>query len=150
MKIYVASSWRNALQPGIVHLLRGCGHEVYDFKHPAPGNSGFSWAQIDADWQLWQPQEYAAALEHPIARAGFELDIGALRACEACVLVLPSGRSASWEFGYALGAGKSGSVVMLEPCEPELMYSGNPILSTISMVFDWAVQQPGGHEPEGR
>ena len=38
-----------------------------------------------------------------------------------CVLVLPSGRSASWEFGYAMGAGKRGVVVQLEHPEPELM-----------------------------
>jgi hypothetical protein len=30
MKIYVASSWRNLLQPGIIHLLRLGGHQVYE------------------------------------------------------------------------------------------------------------------------
>ena len=39
MKIYVASSWRNLLQPGIVLALRRCGHEVYDFRNPAPGDT---------------------------------------------------------------------------------------------------------------
>lgn len=44
MNIYVASSWRNLLQPGIVVALRRCGHDVYDFRNPAPGNKGFAWA----------------------------------------------------------------------------------------------------------
>jgi len=145
--VYLASSWRNSLQPGMVHLLRRCGHEVYDFRKPVPGGNGFSWAQIDAEWQTWSPAEYAQALEHPIAREGYEQDMRALRACDACVLLLPSGRSASFEFGHALGAGKRGAVIMLEPREPELMYLGNPILTTIDAVFRWAVSQPGGREP---
>jgi hypothetical protein len=42
MRIYVASSWRNeAKQQATVLALREAGHEVYDFRHPAPGNEGF-------------------------------------------------------------------------------------------------------------
>ncbi len=137
MKIYVASSWRNYLQAGIVVMLRSCGHDVYDFRHPAPGNNGFSWREIHPDWENWTPQQYRNALEHPIAKEGFRHDITALNECEACVLVLPSGRSASWEFGYALGQGKKGAVVMFEKCEPELMYLGNPILTSPDEVLDW-------------
>ena len=32
MKIYVASSWRNGFQPGVVASLRAEGYRVYDFK----------------------------------------------------------------------------------------------------------------------
>lgn len=138
MKIYVASSWRNILQPAIVVMLRRCGHEVYDFRNPAPGNNGFSWRSIDPNWERWTPDENRKGIEHPIAKAGFDLDMNALRECEACVLVLPSGRSASFEFGWAIGAGKRGAVVMFESCEAELMYRGNPILTTPDELFDWA------------
>lgn len=137
MKIYVASSWRNLLQPAIVVILREGGHEVYDFKNPAPGNHGFAWSSIDENWQNWTPGEYRKALEHPIAKAGFDCDMRALQDCDACVLVLPSGRSASFEFGWAIGNGKRGAVVMFEKCEPELMYRGNPILTTPDELFDW-------------
>lgn len=136
MKIYVASSWRNNLQPAIVLILRRCGHEVYDFRNPAPGNVGFNWRAIDPNWENWTPEEYAAALQHPIAKAGYQLDIDALRACDVCVLVLPSGRSASWEFGYAMGQGKRGVVVQLGKCEPELMYREATIVSEASQLFD--------------
>ena len=136
MKIYVASSWRNLLQPGIVHALRRCGHEVYDFRSPAPGVFGFSWSDIDPDWMDWEPAAYRAALQHPIAERGYGYDIAALRDCEACVLVLPSGRSASWEFGYAMGAGKKGYVVMFDKCEPELMYREAEIITTMNELFD--------------
>lgn len=136
MKIYIASSWRNLLQPAIVHALRRCGHDVYDFKNPAPGNKGFAWSDIDPNWQSWNPAEYRAALQHPIAQAGYALDINALRDCEACVLVLPSGRSASWEFGYAMGQGKRGAVVQLDGVEPELMYREAEIITTMDELFD--------------
>jgi hypothetical protein len=136
MMIYVASSWRNLLQPGIVHALRKCGHEVYDFRHPAPGQNGFSWGEIDPDWQNWTPAQYRKALRHPIAVRGYENDINALRACDCCVLVLPSGRSASWEFGYAMGQGKRGVVVQLDELEPELMYREAEFCTTMDEVLD--------------
>lgn len=41
MKIYVASSWRNAYQPQVVDALRKEGNEVYDFRNPAEGDNGF-------------------------------------------------------------------------------------------------------------
>ena len=122
MKIYVASSWRNGYQPQIVDLLRDAGHDVYDFRHPAPGNHGFRWSAIDPDWQQWTPEAFARSLRHPIADAGFNFDANALRACELCVLVLPSGRSAHLEAGFAAGAGKRVVVFVAEPVEPELMY----------------------------
>lgn len=131
-RIYVASSWRNELQPTIVDALRSAGHEVYDFRHPAPDNGGFSWREIEPDWQNWTPQQYREALRHPVAKRGYAFDIGALRACDTCVLVLPSGRSASWEFGYAMGQGKRGVVVMLDKCEPELMYLEADIVTSLA------------------
>jgi ribosomal protein L37E len=136
MKIYVASSWRNLLQPGIVLALRRCGHEVYDFRHPATGSSGFNWREIDPSWQDWTVQQYRDALKHPIAVAGYRHDIEALRACDAVVFVLPCGRSASWEFGYAMGQGKRGYVVALEPTEPELMFREATILTSIDELLD--------------
>lgn len=136
MRIYVASSWRNLLQPAIVTALRSIGHEVYDFRHPAPGKKGFAWSDIDPAWQSWTPEAYRTALQHPIAEAGYALDIGALRACEAVVYVLPCGRSASWEFGYAMGQGKPGYVVAFEPCEPELMFREATILTSMNDLFD--------------
>lgn len=136
MKIYVASSWRNHLQPAIVLALKRCGHDVYDFRHPAPGKSGFAWSDIDPNWQQWTPEQYREALKHPIAEAGYALDIEALRACDACVFVLPCGRSASWEFGYAMGQGKRGYVVAFEPAEPELMFREATIIASMNELFD--------------
>jgi hypothetical protein len=123
-RIYVASSWRNSQQPEVVAALRAEGHEVYDFRAPAPGKSGFSWSAIDPDWLNWKPPRFSHLVTtHPIIEAGFALDKAALDWCDVCVLVLPCGRSAHLEAGYAAGQGKH-VVVLLSPdgFEPELMY----------------------------
>jgi hypothetical protein len=121
MKVYVASSWRNGeRQQAVVRALRAAGHEVYDFRNPEPGNHGFSWSLIDPNWRQWSPEQFREVLKHPIAVRGFGLDMAALEACEACVLVAPCGRSAHLELGYAVGARKR-TVVLLAEGEPELM-----------------------------
>lgn len=125
MKIYVASSWRNDFQPGVVHRLQQEGYEVYDFKNPPGGGNGFHWSEVDPDWKKWPPKSFAEALAHPLAEEGFKSDMNALRACDICILVLPCGRSAHAEVGWAAGAGKK-TIVFFPPHapqqEPELMY----------------------------
>ena len=125
MKIYVASSWRNSLQPDIVAVLRAEGHEVYDFRHPhlGPGmrGLGFQWSQIDPAWESWTTAEYRAALDHPRAVEGFTADREGMEWADACVLVMPCGRSAHLEAGWMAGAGKP-TFVLLTEAEPELMY----------------------------
>lgn len=121
MRIYVASSWRNHYQQDVVERLRRCKHEVYDFRHPAPLNHGFSWSEVNAAPQPWTVAQYQEALGHPLAIDGFRRDRAALDACDACVLVLPAGRSAHLEAGYAAGRGKTLIVLTHDYEEPELM-----------------------------
>jgi hypothetical protein len=137
MKIYVASSWKNVLQPGIVHALKRCGHEVYDFRHPSIDNDGFSWKEVMPSYEggLVEPNHYVAALKNPIAKLGYKHDIEALRNCDAVVYVMPCGRSASWEFGYAMGMGKRGYVIMLSPDEPDLMFMEAEIITSMDDFF---------------
>lgn len=125
MKIYVASSWRCERQPAVVEALRKAGHDVYDFKNPAPGDQGFHWkecANPDVDWKQWSPSEFRKALKHPVAIRGFDKDMAALDGADACVLVLPCGKSAHLELGYAAAAGKISFVLSEGQHEPELMY----------------------------
>jgi hypothetical protein len=124
-KIYVASSWRNAIQPEIVAALRAEGHEVYDFRNPGPNNYGFAWSEVNPNWLDWTPEQFVRDLyaEHPAVTRGFKFDKDALDWCDTCVLVLPCGRSAHLEAGYAAGKGKL-VLFYLHPerFEPELMY----------------------------
>jgi hypothetical protein len=121
MKIYVASSWRNERQPEVVDDLRRNGHEVYDFRNPTDGNHGFHWSEIDPDWQAWSPDAFNQALRHPLAKEGFRSDFEAMKWADACVMVMPCGRSAHLEAGWFVGAGKP-LIILLSDGEPELMY----------------------------
>ena len=122
MKIYVASSWRNTVQPLVVATLRAAGHEVYDFRNPRAGDTGFHWSEIDPEWKQWSPRRFREALDHDIAQDGFMSDFTAMRWADACVLVLPCGRSAHLEAGWFVGAGKPLAILLDEGSEPELMY----------------------------
>lgn len=136
MKIYVASSWRNERQPEVVEALRAAGHEVYDFKNPAPGDNGFHWTEVDGGWQSWTPETFRNALNHPVAQTGFKKDMDALEQCDACVLVMPCGRSAHLEAGYAIGAGKP-TAILLADGEPELMYKMARICLTLEETIEF-------------
>ena len=141
-RIYVASSWRNAQQPAVVKALRDAGHHVYDFRNPAPGVKGFSWAQIDPEWESWDPENFRKALNDPIAEKGFNLDWEAMEWADTGVLVLPSGRSAHIEAGYFVGTRKR-LVILLAPGEPELMYKmSSHLCVNIEEVID-ALRPPG-------
>jgi hypothetical protein len=120
MNIYVASSWRNEIQPSVVRALREAGHDVYDFKNPCEGGNGFHWSEIDPNWREWSPQKYRECLDHPVAEAGYRSDMDAMEWADIFVGVQPFGRSASLEMGWAAGHGKP-TILLLEKGEPELM-----------------------------
>lgn len=152
-RIYIASSWRNSIQPDIVAALRVAGHEVYDFRNPAPGQHGFAWRDCGGEAATEGPgtgaktiPSYLEAIRSDRAAEGFALDKAALDWCDTCVLVLPCGRSAHLELGYAAGQGKDTYVLLHEDkFEPELMYLLNTAIVThideaISMMES---RQPG-------
>jgi hypothetical protein len=120
-RIYVASSWRNILQPGIVAALRAAGLEVYDFRNPGPGKSGFGWRGISPGWESWTPAQWRAALAHPLAQDGYTNDRAGMDWATHGVLVLPAGRSAHLEAGFMAGQGKPVYTLCLESTEPDLM-----------------------------
>lgn len=149
MRIYVASSWRNQHQPAIVAGLRQRGHEVYDFRNP-PGRTGFAWSAIDPDWESWDAEAYREALRHPLAQAGFKSDMDALRAADAVILVLPCGRSAHLELGWAAGAGKRTAILTREGEEPELMaLMADHITDDMWSIHAWLGGEPMWRDRQG-
>lgn len=144
--IYVASSWRNPIQPDVVAALREAGNGVYDFRNPA-GGTGFAWSSIDPDWQSWTAREYAAALDHPLAVRGYASDFEAMQRADLVVLVLPCGRSAHLELGWAVGAGKRTAILTRDGEEPELMAKMVDLITDdLAEIVAWAAQQPAGDE----
>ncbi len=148
MKIYVASSWRNDYQPVVVNALREAGYETYDFKAPEWNDKGFHWSEIDDGWQGWDFERYIAALTHPLAESGFKSDMDALEWADACVLVLPCGRSAHLELGWAIGQGKR-TAILHHPeqvIEPELMAKMvDGQFNSIEAIVRWLAT---GHEEQ--
>lgn len=144
MRIYLASSWRNLYQPVVLADLRAAGHEVYDFRNPAPGNVGFSWRQVDPDLHAdLTVERMRATLAHPTSQAGFDLDFDAMKWADVFILLLPSGMSAHLEAGWACGAGKPVAVLAPEIREPELMYKcfedgrGVPLFATVDEALTY-------------
>lgn len=138
-RIYVASSWRNEGQPEIVRVLREQGHEVYDFRNPTEGNTGFAWSDIDPDWEAWSPRPFRDRLDHPVAVSGFGLDFDAMKWADTFVLALPCGRSAHLEAGWAIGQGKPTAILLhADKFEPELMYRmADLIACDLQEVTEW-------------
>jgi hypothetical protein len=133
--VYVASSWRNPVQPVVVSTLRAAGIDCYDFRNP-PEAAGFSWREVRPEYDGpvhrteirskgadWEPVDtYIEMVNHPRAIEGFVADFGAMRRADTFVLVLPCGKSAHLELGWAVGAGKRTAILLEDPVEPELMY----------------------------
>lgn len=147
MKVYVASSWRNTYQSSIVEELRRVGCQVYDFRKPSTGgpkldvltslSEGFRWSDIAPDWKGWDAAAFRDAVTtHRYAEIGFRQDAAALAWCDTCVLVMPAGRSAHLEAGWAVGAGKRLVILLLGELEPELMYrfADRIVLSLVELV----------------
>lgn len=136
-RIYVASSWRNALQPDVVQTLRTAGHSVYDFRNPPNGIKGFAWSDLDPNWINWTAREYRDALElHPRAAQGFLSDMRGMEWADTCLLLLPCGRSAHLEAGWFAGRGKRLFILTRDGEEPELMaLMANAICTNIREVL---------------
>jgi hypothetical protein len=138
MRIYVASSWRNERQPVVVQSLREAGFNVYDFRNPAPGDHGFHWSEIDPEWQKWSPEKYRECLDHPIAEAGFQTDFREMLKADAFVGVMPFGRSASFEMGWAAGQECIHTALLLADGEPELMVKMfDAVCCTMAELLEW-------------
>jgi hypothetical protein len=122
MKIYVASSWRNQAQPEVVRLLRKEGFEVYDFKDPTNDKGAFHWSDVmGPGYKDVTPEEFIEYLGHPRCEEGFRQDFDHMIWADACVLVLPAGRSANLEAGWFVGFGKP-LIVLKDHGTPDLMY----------------------------
>lgn len=121
--VYVASSWRNTLYPGVIATLAAAGIEHYDFRNP-PNGAGFGWEQVGGTPYARSEtvDSYLTMIEHPRAVEGFAADFDAMQRADTFVLVLPCGKSAHLELGWAVGAGKRTAVLLEDPMEPELMY----------------------------
>lgn len=137
MRVYIASSWRNIERHReVVKAVREAGHEVYDFTDPENGKP-FAWPQVtDLDCTQISGPQVVEVLDDPRSVKGFQSDMTALVKADAVILVMPCGRSAHLELGYAVGASKITIVLLTERQEAELMWS---MVTVIAMDVEAAV-----------
>lgn len=155
LRIYLASSWRNRHYEKVLGMLREAGHEVYDFKNPAPEDRGFSWSDVglkttEAAFGIGEAavdlSELETALAHPRAQSSYLSDFMAIKSANVLVLLLPCGKSAHWELGAAAALGKV-TVVCTPPGEglqPELMYMASHLCSHDQLLTRLASVTRGG------
>lgn len=103
MRIYLASSWKNE---DLVQIwadeLRNMGHKVDAFVDSKSGRYVFHFSEIGDPSKL----DCINFLEDSRAQKAFAEDKKWLDWCECCLLLLPAGKSAHLEAGYAKGKGK--------------------------------------------
>ena len=104
MKIYLASSWKNAgLVFDIAMIIRDWGHEVDAFVDASQGRYVFNWREIVTNKNKLDVKSF---LQNPKAKRAFREDKKWLDWAECCILLLPAGKSSHLEGGYAKGKGK--------------------------------------------
>jgi hypothetical protein len=82
--------------------------------------------------------EFLRIVNHPRAVEGFEADLAAMRRATHTIMVLPCGKSAHLELGWAAGAGRRSAVLLEDPVEPELMYLCADLLTvSLDEIVRW-------------
>ena len=118
--IYLIGSLRNSKIPEIGDVLRKSGHDVFDEWISAG-------PEADDYFQKYHQERglnYKQALQSYAAKHIFDFDYFHLLRADVAVMVLPAGRSAHLEFGFMIGQGKKGYILLdKEPERYDLMYN---------------------------
>lgn len=105
-RIYIASSWKNAeTVREIATSLAAIGYGVYDF---TDGDMHFSFNAADIERFAGKREEidWLEFNECPEAHLAFKADRFGINWADAVLMLLPCGRSAHLEAGYAVGRNK--------------------------------------------
>ena len=117
--IYLIGALRNQTIVELGNKLRAKGFDVFDeWINPGP--------EADEFWQKYEAKRgrtYKQALNSYHAKHVFEFDKTHLDRADIVVLVMPAGKSAHLELGYAVGMGKKAYLLFeKEPERYDLMY----------------------------
>lgn len=119
MKVYVIGSLRNPNVPSLAEYLRTEGYEVFDDWYAAGPEADDYWQKYEVN----RGHSFTEALDGHAAWHVFNYDRYHLDTSDAVVLQLPAGKSGHLEFGYAIGRGKRGFILLdKEPERFDVMY----------------------------
>jgi hypothetical protein len=140
MKIYMASSWKNVNAVRVwAEFLRDKGHEVDDFTDDSRGRFVFYYKDLPDNEHL----NAITLLQYEQAQRAFKEDKSHIDWAEVLFLLLPCGRSAHLEAGYAIGSGKQ--LIVFQERFPEgefdVMYGfADLITDNVDEVVDYLRQ----------
>jgi len=104
LRIYIASSWKNAeIVFNLAYGLRSQGYQVDAFVDNSMGRYVFDWREIVTNKNDLNAISF---LKNKKAKRAFREDNKWLDWCNVCLLVLPAGNSSHLEAGYIKGQGK--------------------------------------------
>lgn len=107
-KIYIATSWKMS-EAAIVlaNRLRDDGHEVDCFCDQTSGRYVFHWSEFVEKQEDLKKYDGMSFIADDRVKKAFNEDKKWLDWADTVILLLPSGKSAHLEAGYAVGQGKS-------------------------------------------
>lgn len=118
--IYIIGSLRNEKVTVIANELRTLGHEVFDQWYGAGPEADDYWMKYCKN----KGMNFKKALADHGAQHVYNFDRRFIDLSDTVVLVLPAGKSGHLEFGYAVGAGKRGFILLDgEPDRYDVMYN---------------------------
>lgn len=109
MNIYIATSW--AMKKTAVTLAQRLREEDFEVdcfceEHPIHNRYVFHWTEFVDKKEDLQNYDALSFLNDPRTQRAFKEDKKWLDWADVCILIVPSGRSAHLEAGYAKGQGK--------------------------------------------
>lgn len=113
--VYLIGSLRNPEVPKFAEELRKEGFDVFDDWYAAGPEADDYWRS----YELGRGHNFEEALRGYAAQHVFSYDKQHLDRCDVAVLMLPAGRSGHLEFGYMVGRGKPGYILLAEKPEDE-------------------------------
>jgi hypothetical protein len=137
---YLIGSLRNQRIPALAEEMRAAGISVFDDWHCAGADADTCWQE----YEQARGRSYAEALNGAHARNVFEFDKRNIDAASAVVLVLPAGKSAHLELGYARGSGKPCYILLDgEPDRYDVMYRfADAVFGSVGELIDELTDAP--------
>ncbi|MCK5616639.1 hypothetical protein KAR91_83030 [Candidatus Pacearchaeota archaeon] len=137
-KIYIATSWKMEKYARLMAKeLREVGHEVDCFCDESTGRFVFSVKKLKG--MPIDKLDAITFLDTKEAQKAFKEDKKWIKWCDTLILLLPSGRSAHLEAGYAKGIGKEVIIVGEFPNgEFDVMYGFADLLLPTSILETFA------------
>lgn len=139
-KVYVIGSLKNPRVPQIASQLRRAAFDAFDEWYAVGPDADDYWQAYEKD----RGRPYAEALAGAHAQDVFAFDKRNLDDADAAVLVLPAGKSAHLELGYAIGCGKPGFILLDgEPERYDVMYGfASAVVSSVEDVIAALSKEP--------